>query len=454
MDQPAPRDSPVALTVAGSDSGGGAGVQADLRTMAARGVFGTSAVTSVTAQHTRGVESTHVLPVEEVGAQIDAVRADFDLRAAKTGMLATEGIVDRATAFAADFAGDLVVDPVMVAASGDPLLEPEAEAAYEALIAEATLVTPNADEAAVLTGIEVDSPADAERAGEALVGMGADAALVKGGHVPGETVVDTLVTEGAVERFEHPRIDTDATHGSGCTLSAAIAADLARGADLQAAVADGIDRMDRAVRFHHDVGEGPGAVQGLAELRADAGRDDAVETVESILADLREIDVAPLVAEVGTNVAVAAENATDPSEVAAVEGRITRTVDGPRPNRAARMGASDHLARFLIACRAHDPELRCVINCRHDDGTRAALGELDWTVATYDRRDQPDAVRNEEGSTMAWAGDETVGDVEGTPDAVTDPGAHGKEPMCKLLARDSEELVEKVRVLRAARPEG
>jgi len=175
--RPAPVSKPTALTVAGSDSGGGAGVQADLKTIEAHGAFGTSAVTAVTAQHTRGVESTHVLPAGEVSAQMDAVLADFDVRAAKTGMLATAEIVrtvaDRAAT--ADF--PLVVDPVMVAASGDRLLDPDAEDAYEGLVAEAALVTPNADEAAVLTGVAVEDRESAAAAGEALVEAGAAAAL-------------------------------------------------------------------------------------------------------------------------------------------------------------------------------------------------------------------------------------------------------------------------------------
>ena len=155
--QAAPDSKPVVLTVAGSDSGGGAGIQADLKTIEACGGFGTSAVTSVTAQNTTGVESTHVLPVEEIDAQCSVVLSDFDVAAVKTGMLATADVVELVTDRVADLAAPAVVDPVMVAASGDRLLAREAESAYEGLVSEATLVTPNADEAAVLTDVD---PAD------------------------------------------------------------------------------------------------------------------------------------------------------------------------------------------------------------------------------------------------------------------------------------------------------
>ena len=260
MNRPEPERPPIGLTIAGSDSGGGAGIQADLATMATHGVYGTSVVTAVTAQHTRGVESTHVLPRAEVEAQLEAVLDDFTIGAAKTGMLATTEIVRLVADRAPEFDFPLVVDPVMVATSGDRLLEPEAERAYEDLIGEATVVTPNADEAEVLTGVTVEDEESAREAGQTLCEMGAEAALIKGGHVPGETVRDTLVVDGDVRVFEHPRVDTDATHGSGCTLAAAIASRLARGEDLETAVSGATDFLARAIARPYDVGSGPGAV--------------------------------------------------------------------------------------------------------------------------------------------------------------------------------------------------
>ncbi|THE63772.1 bifunctional hydroxymethylpyrimidine kinase/phosphomethylpyrimidine kinase [Salinadaptatus halalkaliphilus] len=264
MSSPTPETRPVALTIAGSDSGGGAGIQADLATFATHEVFGTAAITAATAQHTRGVESSFVLPTEEIAAQIDAVVGDFDIGAAKTGMLATTAVVELVAERAPDFEFPLVVDPVMVATSGDRLLEESAERAYEDLIADAAVVTPNADEAEVLTGVNVADVDSARAAGEQLLELGADAALVKGGHVPGETIRDVLVVAAAdgpvVETFEHERVDTDATHGSGCTLAAAIAARLARGDDLEDAVEGATDFLSRAIEHHYDVGQGPGAV--------------------------------------------------------------------------------------------------------------------------------------------------------------------------------------------------
>ncbi|MFO8115681.1 MAG: bifunctional hydroxymethylpyrimidine kinase/phosphomethylpyrimidine kinase [Halorubrum sp.] len=270
-----PVSPPVALTIAGSDAGGGAGIQADLKAMTAHGVFGTAVVTATTAQNTRGVADVHAVPAGHVASQYDAVIEDFDVVAVKTGMLATASIVETAAGLLARGSAPVVVDPVMVAATGDRLLSPAAEDAYQGLIERATLVTPNADEAAVLVGDPVETLADAEAAGRELVARGAGAALVKGGHLDGETVVDTLVIgdsgegsgdgdEPTVVRFENPRVATDATHGSGCALSSAIAARLARGEPLREAVAGAVDDMGAAIRRGYDVGEGPGAVNPTA----------------------------------------------------------------------------------------------------------------------------------------------------------------------------------------------
>ncbi|MFB6138092.1 MAG: bifunctional hydroxymethylpyrimidine kinase/phosphomethylpyrimidine kinase [Halobacteriaceae archaeon] len=443
---PAPDDRPVALTVAGSDAGGGAGVQADLAAMAAGGAFPTSVVTAVTAQNTRGVESVHVVPTAEVAAQFDAVAGDFDLRAAKTGMLATAEVVDLVADRAADLDCPVVVDPVMVAASGDRLLDRDAERAYDALVAEAALVTPNLDEAAVLTDVAADALA-AEgvegqvAAGEALIDSGARAALVKGGHARGDVVRDVLVTEAGARTFEHPRVDTEATHGSGCVLSSAVAARLARGDGLESAVRSATAGMERAVRYHYDVGDGPGPVNPLAGLRERAARDPTAEAVESVVRGFVERDVSPLVPEVGMNVVGATPYAEDPAETAAVEGRITRTLAGVKPNRGVRFGASSHVARFLLAAREHDPSLRFAVNCRYDAAVDDALDALSGPVASYDRGEEPDAVKAEEGSTMAWGADRAFASVEGTPVAVADPGEVGKEPVVKLLASDAETLL-------------
>lgn len=436
---PAPDRRPAILTVAGSDSGGGAGIQADLKTIEGMGGFGTSVVTSVTAQHTQAVESTHTLPTEEVSAQFDAVTSDFDIHAVKTGMLATTSIIETVANRIRDVDAPLVVDPVMVATSGDRLLDSDVESAYETLIKEATLVTPNTSEAKVLTGIEPINASSMRDAGQAIIEKGADAALIKGGHVPGEQVVDVLVTENSETVFAHPRIETEATHGSGCTLSSAIATRLGQGLQLAEAVEEGCAFIERAVRYPLDVGEGPGTVHHLVDLRNRAARADTIETVAEVVDQLVEADVSPLVPEVGLQVVGAPPYAETPHELPAVEGRITRTVSGVRPTRGVRCGASSHIARFLLAAREHEPTIRFALNCRFDTDVERALKEQGWEIVEFDRENEGTA--SEENNTMQWGASRAVERADTTPVAVIDRGAVGKEPMTRLLASDSDTLV-------------
>ncbi len=252
----------IALTIAGSDSGGGAGIQADLKTFQRFGVFGTSVVTAVTAQNTREVRAVHPVPIENVLAQLEALADDLPPAALKTGMLATSALVVAvASAIGRYRFGPYVLDPVMVATSGDRLLDPDAEReVLERLLPLATLVTPNLDEAAILTGIPVNNPAAMERAGRLLLERGAHAALVKGGHLPGKRLVDVLVTPDGVRHLRHERIDTTSTHGTGCTLSAAVTAGLALGRPLEVAVSDALDFVRRAIAAAPGLGGGHGPV--------------------------------------------------------------------------------------------------------------------------------------------------------------------------------------------------
>jgi len=250
----------IALTIAGSDSGGGAGIQADLKTFHQFGVFGTSVITAVTAQNTVSVRAWEPLPAALVAQQIDALADDLPPLAVKSGMLGSAELV---RTVAAGIAGrglpNYVLDPVMVATSGDRLLDRDAEQLVaQRLVPLAALVTPNLDEAAILVGAEVRTPGDMERAGRALVRLGARAALVKGGHLAGDQVVDVLVAGGAVRRFTHPRINTTSTHGTGCTLSAAVAAGLAHGRPLERAVQDALDFVHRAMAAAPGLGMGHG----------------------------------------------------------------------------------------------------------------------------------------------------------------------------------------------------
>jgi hydroxymethylpyrimidine kinase/phosphomethylpyrimidine kinase len=258
----------IALTIAGSDSGGGAGIQADLKTFQRFGVFGTSAITAITAQNTRGVNSWEPVSPAMVRAQIDAVAEDLFPSAFKTGMLASAAVASIVAAAIRDHQlHNYVLDPVMVATSGDVLVEADTiEVIRRELVPQAALVTPNIHEAAILTGEEIDDEDSMVRAAEMLVNdMGAQAALIKGGHLDsGNRVVDVLY-DGDVRTFRGQRLDTTSTHGTGCTLSAAIAAQLAKGESLHAAVRSAIDYVHNAIATAPGLGSGHGPLNHLAQ---------------------------------------------------------------------------------------------------------------------------------------------------------------------------------------------
>ena len=253
-------DRPVALTIAGSDSGGGAGIQADIKTFQAFGVFGTSAVTAVTAQNTVGVTAVHLVPLDVVRTQITTVVQDLSPSAVKSGMLGTSELVETvADAIQEHSLTPYVLDPVMVASSGDRLLDENAvEAIIRRLLPKATLVTPNLEEARILTSLPISDEEGQRESARRLVQMGARAALVKGGHGSGTQVVDILWDGSDEYLWRHPRIETRNTHGTGCTLSAAITAGLSRGDQLVPAVEDALAFVKQAILRAPNLGRGHG----------------------------------------------------------------------------------------------------------------------------------------------------------------------------------------------------
>lgn len=263
------RSRPRALTIAGSDSGGGAGIQADLKTFAAFGVYGASAVTAVTAQNTLGVQAIHEVPADVVAAQIDAVLSDIGADAVKTGMLSStaiiEAVADRLRAYGIT---RLVVDPVMVAKSGDRLLREDAVAALrELLLPLAAVVTPNAPEASVFAGLDVVDERAAREAARRIQALGPRLVIVKGGHLGGERSEDIAFDGTTFEVLSAPRIDTLHTHGTGCTFSAAIAAGLARGQSPLDAARAAKAFLHGAIEHAEPLGAGHGPVNHLWRYR-------------------------------------------------------------------------------------------------------------------------------------------------------------------------------------------
>ena len=269
---------PTALSIAGSDSGGGAGIQADLKAFEANGVFGMSVLTAITAQNTREVTQAFELPTGLIRAQLDAVVDDLPIGAVKTGMLSSVEIIETvADGIARHGLAPVVVDPVMISTSGYSLLQPDAvQAVRERMLPLADLATPNAHEAAALAGFEVRTLDDARRAAHAILEMGPRAVLVKGGHLDSESdAVDVLLDAGGERLYRAERLDTTSTHGTGCTYASSIAANLARGYELREAIERARVYLQEAIRHGLDIGAGNGPTRHFWFLSGEEAISDA-----------------------------------------------------------------------------------------------------------------------------------------------------------------------------------
>ena len=256
------------LILAGSDSGGGAGIQADIKAVTMLGGYAATAITAITVQNTLGVHGVHPLPLELIEAQARAVLDDIGADAIKTGMLGSVDVVECVAALLDSSTAPAVIDPVMIAKGGASLLDERAiDTVRRLMIPRAALLTPNAPEAEALTGLSVENLDGQRRAGEALLKLGARAVLMKGGHVPGDTVTDLLLTPTGETLLEGPRVETTSTHGTGCTLASACAAGLAKGLPLQQAVAEAWAYVAEAIRQAPGLGKGHGPLDHGWPLR-------------------------------------------------------------------------------------------------------------------------------------------------------------------------------------------
>ncbi|MGC9131080.1 MAG: bifunctional hydroxymethylpyrimidine kinase/phosphomethylpyrimidine kinase [Pyrobaculum sp.] len=441
----------VAITIAGLDSGGGAGIHADVKTFAAMGVHGATALTCVTAQNTYEVREVQCLSPAMVRAQILAVWDDMGIDAGKTGMLGTREIIEEVAATVEKLGFPLVVDPVMVAKSGAPLISDDAvDVLKKRLLPVAKVATPNRPEAERLTGMSIASERDAERAAEYIHReYGTEVVIVKGGHLAGGEAVDVVYYRGAVHKFSTPRLDSRATHGTGCAYSAAIAAGLAKGLDPLEAVKTAKQFIYTAIKYGVARGKGHWAVNPTAWVEIPAERWRAVEELGAALELVRRNAerLAKAIPEVQSNLGYVIDPryARDAGDVAAVPGRIVNYMGEARPSGPPTFGASSHIARKILALASRDPRARSAMNIRYDPELVERAKALGLKIAVVDRRREPEEVKKREGGTMQWVVEEALRQTGGAaPDLIVDLGDWGKEPQITVVGRTPTEVVEKV----------
>jgi hydroxymethylpyrimidine/phosphomethylpyrimidine kinase len=433
---------PVAITIAGSDSGGGAGIQADLKTFAALGVHGTVAITSVTAQNTCAVTLVEDLKPEIVREQIKTVAEDLGIDAGKTGMLHTKEIIKAVSLELAKYRFPLVVDPVMIAKSGASLLEPEAiDALQKCILPRATVVTPNTFEAERLADTKIESLEDAKKAARRISELGPKAVVIKGGHLKGTNAVDLLYYEGKFKEYSAPRLEVKTTHGTGCCFSAAVAAELAKKADVPTAVERAKEIVTLSIKFGLNIGKGHGPVDPMAYLYRESSRYNVLMDLEKAKALLEANPrVAALVPEVGMNIAEAVGYAEGVRDVAAIEGRIVKTCEGLKAIGNPRFACSFHLAKYIIEMMKRDSRKRAAINLKFSDETLKILQKRGLAVSFYDRAKEPKRIKNTEGMTIPWGVKEAVSRVPEAPDVIYHRGDIGKEPMIVIFGKQAYDL--------------
>ncbi|MEM2910261.1 MAG: bifunctional hydroxymethylpyrimidine kinase/phosphomethylpyrimidine kinase [Nitrososphaerota archaeon] len=431
-----------ALTVAGSDSGGGAGIQADLKTFAALGVHGMCAITAITAQNTVGVYAVQDVDTDVIRSQIRAVAEDIGVDAVKTGMLHTSQIIDVVAEELSKLSKPIVVDPVMIAKSGAELLRQDAvKSLIEKMLPIATVLTPNALEASKLTNIAVKTLEDAKRAAKVIANMGPKAVVVKGGHISTEKSVDILYYDEEVRLLESPKINTRNTHGTGCVFASAIAAELAKGSGIFDAVSVAKQFVINAIRNGINIGRGHGPVNPSASVYEAAIRFETLECLREAVKLLESNpSIVKLIPESQSNIAMAIPYAERRDEVVAIPGRIVKQPWGARASGCPEFGASRHVANAVLAAMEYNPSVRAAMNIRLGDDVLNAAKLLNLSISRYDRRLEPEEVKRTEGMSVRWGISQAVRLHGGVPNLIYHEGDWGKEPMVTVFGKDALEV--------------
>jgi hydroxymethylpyrimidine kinase/phosphomethylpyrimidine kinase len=433
------------LTIAGSDSGGGAGIQADLKAITLLGGYGMSVITALTAQNTVGVQGIYEIPAQFIGRQIDSVLSDIGTDAIKTGMLGNQEIIEVVSKKIKQYkVKKVVVDPVMISKSGAYLLRKDAQDAFiKKLIPLAWVVTPNLKEASVLAGLEVNSLEGMKKAAHRIYELGAKHVVVKGGHLKG-LAIDLLFDGKIFKELGGPRVDSKNTHGTGCTFASAIATLLARGESVLEAVRKAKTFVTMAIQASFSVGKGTGPTNPSAYVLREMERYRVVLELKRALGVLKEKKIGHLVPEVSSNFGYALPQAEGVEDVAAFPGRIVRFRDSIATSSDPEFGASQHVANIILTVMKLDPEYCSAMNIRYSKENVAQTKREGLRIGYFDRKLEPKKVKAKEGSSLEWGVGEVLGKMKQVPDVIYDEGGIGKEPMIRVLGRNPDEVVQKV----------
>ena len=432
------------LTIAGSDSGGGAGIQADLKTITVLGGFGMSVITALTAQNTLGVQGVYDVPEDFVEKQFDSVATDIGIDAAKTGMLANSRIIRVVVRKLRQYEiNNLVVDPVMVAKGGASLIASEAKKnLIEELLPLSLVVTPNIPEAEELTKIKISSIDDMKKSAEIICGLGAKNVVIKGGHLSGNPV-DILYDGKNFYEFTSERIDTKNTHGTGCTFSAAIATKLGEEKSVFEAVKTAKEYITTAIRFSLNIGGGHGPTNHMAHVLQESNRYNCIQKLKTALQRLNAEKCGNIIPEVQSNLGYALPYANKTEDIAAIPGRIIKIGEETGTFGDPAFGASSHIADIILSTMKYNANYRCAMNIRFSENIISICVGLGFDVDNFDRSGEPDNTRSKNSHSLKWGIDSVLSKRNSIPDIIFDRGDMGKEPMIRIIGKKPADVVDK-----------
>lgn len=438
----------VALSIAGSDSGAGAGIQADIKTFSALGVYGCTAITAITAQNTRKVSSILEVSPEMIDGQIRSVLDDIAPDAIKIGMAYSRRTIGVISRLLKKSDAPVVLDPIFAAGTGAKLLRDDAyESFVNQLVPICDLVTPNRMEAERLAGIRIRSEADAVRAAKNIKRLGANNVIVKGGHFTNDKVTDVLLDHRSrIVRITKPRVDVGESHGSGCNFSSAVTAYLAKGRTVADACKLANEYVHNAIVNAVVVGGGLIVTNPVSAIYNDATRYQTIAALQHAVEEVSLLDrFHELIPETQTNFVYAIPEAKSFSDVAGVRGRIVKIGKSAVPASFVEFGASRHVASAVVAYMRFDPSFRSAINIRYD-AKLLRLCQAFFKVSSYDRIKEPAKVKKKEGSTVEW-GTQVALKKEPNAEIIYHRGDVGKEPMITVFGKSPAEVVAKIKTI-------
>lgn len=436
------------MTIGGSDPSGGAGIQTDIKAFQSIGLHPVSVLTSSTVQNTQTVKHIFPLPPDLITAQIETIMEDIPVQFVKTGLLYQSDIAKRVAQATKRYNWHLIVDPVLIATSGDTLSSSDLVMTLKkTIIPLSEIITPNISEAETLATMNIKTVEDMGQAAKLLHGLGTKNVIVKGGHLLGNTACDLLYDGTTLIKQELPKTPSKKAHGSGCTFSALITGFLAKGYTVQESFFQAKPILWQMINSGYIIGKGADVLAVSQSTVEDAPFDlltqdhtDTWMTLYAALSSLLTTLPTSYIPEVGCNIGYAIPHAKAHTDICALDGRIVRRTAKPYRCGPLRFGASKHIASIILATLRYYPSIRCALNIRYSPQILSLCTKTGYTVTSFDRAEEPPQV-----SSMDWGTTTALQDTTVCPDIIFDTGGIGKEPMIRLLGKTPIEVIEKLK---------